>query len=42
MANASFSVFWGIVVPAVILLGSFAVSLWLYLHFTRKAREEGR
>jgi hypothetical protein len=28
-------ILWGIVVPAAILIGSFAVTLWLYRHFTR-------
>jgi hypothetical protein len=35
MDSSLFGITWGIVVPAVILIGSFAVTLWLYRRFTR-------
>jgi hypothetical protein len=40
--SSLYGIFWGIAVPATILLGSFALSLWLYRRFTRPAREEGK
>jgi hypothetical protein len=33
--SSLFGIFWGIVVPGAILIGSFAVTLWLYRRFTR-------
>ena len=35
LAGWLFGIFWGILVPATILFGSFAVTIWLYRRFTR-------
>ena len=35
MDSSLFGIFWGVVVPATILIGSFAVTIWLYRRFTR-------
>jgi hypothetical protein len=42
MASREIDLLWGIVVPALILLGSYAVTFALYRHFTRKPGPDGR